>query len=72
MMLSLNACSTKSLSPNDTKCDELPMYIKKEFRLAKKDELFVKKLIQTNAIKNCSCLEPSQQEACYQLRIPKK
>jgi hypothetical protein len=48
------------------------MYNKKEFRLAKKDELFVKKLIQANAIKNCSCLELSEQEVCYQLRIPKK
>lgn len=72
LMLILNACSTKFLSPNDTRCDELPMYNKKEFRLAKKDELFVKKLIQANAIKNCSCLELSEQEVCYQLRIPKK
>lgn len=72
MMMSLNACSTKFLSPNDTRCDELPMYTKKEFRLVKKDELFVKKLIQVNAIKNCSCLEPAEQEACYKLRTPKE
>lgn len=71
MILSLNACSTKYLSPNNTQCEQLPVFNKKNFRLIKKDESFVKKLIQVNAIKNCSCLEPSEQEACYKLRIPK-
>lgn len=70
-MLSLSACSTKYLYPNNTQCEQLPVYVKRDFRLVKKNELLVKKFIQVNAIKNCSCLEPSEQEACYKLRIPK-
>lgn len=64
MMLILNACSTKSLSIN-TQCDSLPIFIKEDFRYIKKNPSLVNKLKQTKAIKNCSCLEPSQQEICY-------
>ena len=70
-MLSLNSCSTKSPFPSNH-CEELPIFVKEDFRLVKNNTQCVKKLIQTNAIKNCSCLEPPEQETCYQKFIPEK
>lgn len=72
MMMSLSSCSTKSPFPNNTHCEELPIFTKEDFRLVKKNTQSVKKLIQTNAIKNCACLDPVEQETCYQKFIPEK
>ncbi len=66
MILSLSSCSKDFKSPNDTRCDELPIFNKKDFRWVRKNPPLVNKFIQINAIKNCSCLEPSEQEICYQ------
>lgn len=64
MMMILSACSQKSL-PSNSQCEALPIFTKEDFRWVKKNTPLVNKLKQTKAIKDCSCLEPNEQETCF-------
>lgn len=65
-MMILSACSQKSLpNKNNSRCEALPIFTKEDFRWVKKNTPLVNKLKQTKAIKDCSCLEPNEQETCF-------